>query len=136
MFRIVEQRIAQLEAQNTTALVLYATDVGKPFLNTQSVPDNAKSTIPAPVHASTCTNHMIYPVKFSNLNIFTNDNIIGLSNLATAVATAVSISSPVTMFKLGNFTPRDIKQYIHSILTQMNTNNYFSPLLTTESSCN
>jgi len=71
---------------------------------------------------------MIDHVKLSNLNISTNDNTIDLTNLATAV----SISSPVTMLKFGNFTPRDIKQYIHSVLTQMNANNYFFPLLTTD----
>ena len=75
---------------------------------------------------------MIQPVNLSNLNIFKNDNTIDLKNLATTAATTVFISSPVTMLKYGNFTPRDIKQYIHSILTQMNVNNYFSPLLTTD----
>ena len=49
MFKIVEQKIAQLEAQNTTAPTLHATDVNKPLLNTQSVPDCVKSSIPAPV---------------------------------------------------------------------------------------
>ena len=49
MFRIMEQRIAQLESQNTTAPILHATDVDKPSLSTQSVLDHIKSIIPAPV---------------------------------------------------------------------------------------
>ena len=36
------------------------------------------------------------------------------------------------MLKFGNFTHHDIKQYVHSILTQMNANNSFSPLLATD----
>ena len=35
------------------------------------------------------------------------------------------------MLKFENFTPYDIKQYIHSVLIQINDNDYFSPLLTT-----
>ena len=54
MFRIVEQSIAQLEAQNTTAPILHATTVNTPSLYTQLVPDHGKSTIPAPVYDSTC----------------------------------------------------------------------------------
>ena len=75
---------------------------------------------------------MIDPVKLSNLNISTNDNTIDLTNLTTAVPTAVTISSPVATLKFRIFTPHDIKQYLHSILTQMNATNYFSPLLTTD----
>ena len=74
---------------------------------------------------------MVDPVKLSNLNASTKNNTIDLTNLATAVATAVSISNPVIILKFGNFTHYDIKQNIHSILTQLNANNYFSPLLTT-----
>ena len=50
MFRIVEQSIAQLEAQNTTAPILHATTVDKPSFKTQSVPDHIKSVLSAPVH--------------------------------------------------------------------------------------
>ena len=117
MFRIVEQSIAKLEVQNTTTPIFHATTVDKPSFITQSVPDDVKSTIPAPVHDSICNNNVIDPVTLFNLNISTNDNTIDLTNLATAVTTAVSISSPVTMINFVNFTPHDIKQYIHSILT-------------------
>ena len=75
---------------------------------------------------------MIDPVKLYNSNISTNDNTIDLTKLTTAVATAVSISSPVMMLKFENFTPHYIKKYIHSILIQMTANNYFSPLLITD----
>ena len=131
MFRVMEQIIAQLEAQKITTPILHATAVGKLLFNTQSVPDHSKSTIPAIVHDSTCKNNMVDPVKLSNLNIFTNNNTIDLTNLVTTVATVVTISSTVTMLKFENFTPYDIKQYIHSVLIQINDNDYFSPLLTT-----
>ena len=131
MFRIAEKRIAQLEAQNTTAPILNAIAVDKPSFNAQSLSDHIKSTISAPIHDSTCNNNMVDPVQLSNLNISTNNDTIGLTNRAIVVATAVSIYSSVTMLKYGNLTSHDIKQCIHSVLTQMNANNYFSPLLTT-----
>ena len=132
MFRIVEQSIAKLEVQNTTTPIFHATTVDKPSFITQSVPDDVKSTIPAPVHDSICNNNVKDPVTLSNLNISTNDNTIDLTKLTTAVATAVSISSPVMMLKFENLTPHYIKKYIHSILIQMTANNYFSPLLITD----
>ena len=61
MFRIMEQRIALLEVQNTTAPILYTTAVDKPSLNIQSLPDHVKSTISILVHDSTCNNNMIDP---------------------------------------------------------------------------
>ena len=75
---------------------------------------------------------MVDHVKLFNLNLSTNNNTIDLTNLATVVAIVVSISNLVAILKFGSFTPHDIKQYIHSVLTQMNTNNYFFPLLTTD----
>ena len=81
---------------------------------------------------NTCNNMMVDHVKLFNLNLSTNNNTIDLTNLATAVAIVVSISNLVAILKFGSFTPHDIKQYIHSVLTQMNTNNYFFPLLTTD----
>ena len=119
MFRIMEQRTAQLESQNTTAPILHATDVDKPSLSTQSVLDHIKSTIPAVVYDSICNNNMIDPVKLYNSNISTNDNTIDLTKLTTAVATAVSISSPVMILKFENFTPHYIKK-IHSFYPDSN----------------
>ena len=54
---------------------------------------------------------------------------IDLTDLDTAVATAVSILTPVTVLKFGNFLPNDIKQYLYTVLTQIKANNYFSVLL-------
>ena len=127
----MEQRIAFLEVQQTTTPILHTTTVDKPSFNTQSVPDHIKSIISAPVHDLTCNNNMVDPVKLYNLNVSTNNNTIDVTNLVTAVATAVSISNPIIILKFGNFAHYDIKQYIHSILTQINANNYFSPSLTT-----
>ena len=61
MFRIMEQRIAQLEAQNTTTPILHVIAVDTTSLNTQSVLDHVKSIIPALVYNSTCNNNMIDP---------------------------------------------------------------------------
>ena len=54
---------------------------------------------------------------------------IDLTDLDTAVATAVSILTPVIVLKFGNFLPNDIKQYLYTVLTQIKANNYFSVLL-------
>ena len=54
---------------------------------------------------------------------------IDLTDLDTAVATAVSILTPVIVLKFGNFLPNDIKQYLYTVLTQIKVNNYFSVLL-------
>ena len=109
MFRIMEQRIALLEVQNTTAPIIYTIAVDKPSLNIQSLPDHVKSTISILVNDSTCNNNMIDPVKLYNLNTSANDNTIDFTTLVTAVVAVVSISSPVTMLKSGNFAHHDIK---------------------------